>query len=95
MRKFVIERDIPGAGAMTDDEAGTAARTSNEALAQLAPHVQWQQSYAAGDRVFCVYLADDESYIHKHSELSGTPLTAIHEVGRVMDPGSDRLGGAG
>lgn len=89
MRKFVIERDIPGAGAMSDDEARDAARTSNAALAQLAPHVQWQQSYAAGDRVFCVYLADDESYIHRHSEISGIPLTAVHEVGRVMDPVSE------
>ena len=92
MRKFVIERDIPGAGHMSDEDAGGAARTSNEALAQLAPHVQWQQSYAAGDRVFCVYLAEDESFVRKHSELSGIPSTAIHEVGRVMVPSSAALG---
>ncbi len=88
MKKYVIERDIPGAGAMSDEEAIAAARNSNNALAQLAPAVQWQHSHVAGDKIFCVYLADDEAAIRKHSEISGIPLTAIYRVDRVMDPAS-------
>ena len=86
LKAYVIERDIPGAGAMSDDEAREAARTSNAALAQLAPRIQWQHSHPAGDKVFCLYLAEDEDVIHEHSRLSGIPLTTIHEVGRRMDP---------
>lgn len=88
MNKYVIERDIPDAGKMTDTEAAIAAQTSNAALAQLAPSVQWQQSHVAGDKIFCVYLADDEAAIRKHSEISGIPITAIYAVDRVMDPSS-------
>ena len=88
MKKYVIERDIPGAGDMTDAEAMAAAQNSNAALAQLAPTVQWQQSHVAGDKIFFVYLADDEAAIRKHSEISGIPITAIHPVDRVMDPAS-------
>lgn len=88
MRKFVIERDIPGAGAMTGEEARAAAENSNAALAKLAPRVQWQQSHVAGDKIFCVYLAEDETAIRDHSELSGIPITHIFEVDRVMDPNS-------
>lgn len=88
MKKYVIERDIPGAGSMSDAEAAAAARNSNAALAQLAPAVQWQQSHVAGDKIFCIYLADDEEAIRKHSEISGIPITAIYMVDRVMDPAS-------
>ncbi|MEL6201310.1 MAG: DUF4242 domain-containing protein [Pseudomonadota bacterium] len=88
MKKYVIERDIPGAGAMNDQEAVAAAQNSNSALAQLAPTVQWQQSHVAGDKIFCVYLAEDEIAIRKHSDISGIPITAIYPVDRVMDPSS-------
>lgn len=88
MRKYVIERDIPEAGSMTDEEAIAAAKNSNDALAQLAPSVQWQQSHVAGDKIFCVYLADGEAAIRRHSEISGIPITAIYPVDRVMDPAS-------
>lgn len=88
MKKYVIERDIPEAGNMSDAEAAAAAQNSNSALAQLAPAVQWQQSHVAGDKIFCVYLADDEEAIRKHSVISGIPITAIYQVDRVMDPSS-------
>lgn len=91
MQKFVIERDIPGAGAMTDADAAAAAKNSNAALAQLAPQVQWQQSHVAGDKIFCVYLAESEDAIRKHSEISGIPITAIFPVDRVMDPASEGI----
>lgn len=88
MKKYVIERDIPEAGNMSDAEAMVAAQNSNAALAQLAPTVQWQHSHVAGDKIFCVYLAENERAIHRHSEISGIPITAIYAVDRVMDPSS-------
>lgn len=88
MLKYVIERDVPGAGNMSASEAREAAKNSNAAFAQLAPRVQWQQSHVAGDKIFCVYLADGEAAIREHSAISGIPITAIYPVDRVMDPAS-------
>ena len=88
MKKYMIERDIPKAGQMSDADAIAAARNSNSALAQLAPTVQWQHSHVAGDKIFCVYLANGEGAIREHSEISGIPITAIYPVDRVMDPSS-------
>ncbi|MBL4749543.1 MAG: DUF4242 domain-containing protein [Amylibacter sp.] len=67
MDRFVIERDIPGIGAMSSDELCGAANTSNMALAQLAPKVQWEHSYVADNKTFCIYLAEDEAAINKHA----------------------------
>jgi hypothetical protein len=86
MRRFVIEREIPNAGKMTGDEFCAAAAKSNEALASLAPRVQWVRSYVADDRIFCVYLAEDASDIRKHAEISGFPADRIVEVKHVIDP---------
>ena len=86
MKRYIIERDIPGVGGMSGEDLCAAARTSNAALAQLAPKVQWQQSFVAGDKTFCVYLADDETVIQKHAELSGFPATTVTEVATVIDP---------
>jgi hypothetical protein len=86
MKKYVIERDIPGIGASTPAELCAGAETSCDALAQLAPDVQWVHSYVVQDRTFCIYLARDESLIRRHAELSGFPATRIHEVCAVFDP---------
>lgn len=86
MKKFMIERDIPGVGAMDDTELCAAARTSNDALAKLSPTVQWQHSYVTGDKTFCIYLADDETAIREHADLSGFPATTITEITTVIDP---------
>lgn len=88
MKKYVIERDIPGVGDMNDTEIGEAATVSNEALDQLAPKVQWIQSYVTGSKTFCIYLAENEEAILKHAELSGFPANTITEVTRVIDPTS-------
>lgn len=90
MRKFMIERDIPEAGKLDADQLCEAAATSNDALAQLAPRVQWQQSYVVGDGTFCVYLAEDEDAIRRHAELSGFPATRITEITAVIDPATAR-----
>ena len=86
MKKYLIEREIPAVGAMPARQTREVAQTSNEALAKLAPRVQWQHSYIAADKTFCIYLADSEEAIREHSRLSGIPATRITEILRVIDP---------
>lgn len=86
MRKYVIERALPGIGRAGASELREAAETSNEALARLAPDVQWVQSFVTDDATFCVYLARDEELVRRHAELSGFPATRIVEVRSVFDP---------
>jgi len=90
MKKYVIERDIPGVGKMGESDLSGAAKTSNKALAQLAPKVQWQQSYVAADKTFCVYLAENEDQIREHARLSGFPANKITEIKTVIDPATER-----
>lgn len=90
MKKYVIEREIPTIGGMSQSELGGAAKTSNAALAQLAPRVQWQHSYVTADKTFCIYLAEDEAAINKHAELSGFPASVITEVTGIIDPTTAR-----
>lgn len=86
MRKFVIERDLPGVGTFERAQLAEASKTSNSALAKLSPDIQWVHSYVAGDKTFCIYLAKDEDVIRRHAEISGFPATKITEVRRVIDP---------
>lgn len=86
MKRYVIEREIPGIGAMQAAELCAAAETSNAALAKLAPRVQWDHSYVAAGKTFCVYLADSEAAIREHAELSGFPANTITEVTVMIDP---------
>jgi len=86
MHRFVIERDIPSIGTMTSDELSGAANTSNAALAKLAPKVQWEHSYVADNKTFCIYLAEDEIAINKHAELSGFPANRITRISGMIDP---------
>jgi len=90
MKKYVIEREIPGVGTMGQSDLSGAAKTSNTALAQLAPKVQWQQSYVAKDKTFCVYFAESEDDIREHARLSGFPANKITEIHGVIDPATDR-----
>jgi hypothetical protein len=90
MKKFVIERKIDGVGKLNDRELSAAAATSNQALAQLSPKVQWVHSYVAGDRTFCIYLAEDESHVHEHARISGFPATRVVEVLTMIDPTTQR-----
>jgi hypothetical protein len=86
MNKYLIERDIPGVGAFTPEQLKGAAATSNAALAQLADKVKWEHSYVAGDKTFCIYLADGEDSIREHARLSGFPANKITQIGGVIDP---------
>ena len=86
LKRYLIERDIPGVGSMSVVELCGAARASNQAIEQLGKDVQWLHSYVANDKTFCVYLAKDHAAINKHAELSGIPVTNITEIHRVIDP---------
>lgn len=90
MRKFIIEREIPAVGSFKQEELSGAAAKSNDALAKLAPRVQWQHSYVAADRTFCVYLAEDENAVREHAKLSGFPANRIVEIYKVIDPSTAR-----
>ena len=86
MKRFLIERDIPGVGAMSIVELCGAARASNQAIEKVGPDIQWQHSYVAADKTYCIYLAKDEAAIRRHSELSGIPVSSITEISQVIDP---------
>ena len=86
MKKYVIERDLPGVGAMDANQLKGAAATSNAALAKLSPRVQWLQSFVTSDKTFCIYLAEDEDAVREHAQLSGFPANKITEVTGVIDP---------
>jgi len=86
MKRYVIERDLPGVGCMNQGELKGAATTSNEALARLEGKAQWVQSFVADDKTFCIYLAEDEEAVREHSRLSGFPASTITEVQNIIDP---------
>lgn len=86
LRKFVIEREIPGIGAADRHTMCEAAKKSNAVLEEIGPEVQWLHSYVAGDQLFCVYLAKNEALIRRHAEKSGFPASRITEVKRTVDP---------
>jgi hypothetical protein len=86
MQKYIIERAIPDVGTLEREQLRAAAAKSNEVLAQLGPDIQWVESFVAGDKTFCVYLAASEDLIKKHAEISGFPATKVTLVKRMIDP---------
>jgi len=86
VKRYIIERDIPAVGTLDRDQLREAAKKSNAALHQLGPDIQWIESFVAGDKTFCVYLAKDEDIIKRHAEISGFPATKITEVRKMIDP---------
>ena len=86
MPKYVIERELPGAGALSDDDITAISQKSNGVLAELGGDVQWLQSYVTGDHIFCVYIAPNEDRVREHAARGGFPANAVHEVVRVIDP---------
>jgi hypothetical protein len=87
LKRYLIERDIPGVGGMSLVELCGAARASNRAIEQIGTSaIQWQHSYVAGDKTFCIYLATSEEVIRRHAELSGIPVARITEIPQIIDP---------
>jgi Protein of unknown function (DUF4242) len=85
MPKFVIERELPGVGKLSDDEIRGISAKSNEVLAGL-PSVQWQESYVTDDRIYCVYVVPDAESILEHARRGGFPANRVSEVRRTIDP---------
>ena len=85
MRRYVIERDLLGAGNLTASQLQQIGQTSNAALRDVGPGVQWEQSYVTADRIYCVYLSDNEQLVREHAKLGGFPCTKVSEVANVID----------
>ena len=86
LKRYIIERDIPGVGSMSLIELCGAARSSNQAINKVGTKIQWVHSYVANDKTFCVYLAESEAVIAEHGKLSGISVNKITEISSIIDP---------
>jgi cell division inhibitor SulA len=89
MSRYVIERDIPAIGTAEREALRDAAHHSNAVLAAMQAeqkHIQWEHSYVAADKTFCIYLADNEALVHEHARRSGFPATRVTEITKMIDP---------
>ena len=86
MPKYVIEREVPGAGALSEDQLRELSLRSLDALGELGPKIQWLHSFVTDDKVYCVYLAPDESMIKSHAQKVGIPANRISAVKHLLDP---------
>ncbi len=86
MTQYLIEREIAGAGDMSEQALRDASKHSNAVLAQMSPDIQWLHSYVAGDKIYCVYDAPSEQLIREHADKSGFPANRITAISAVIDP---------
>ena len=86
MPKYVIEREIPGAGSMSAQELQGASQKSCSVLQNLGPQIQWVHSYVTADKLYCVYIAPNEELIREHAQQSGFPANRISEIKTMIDP---------
>lgn len=88
MPKYVIERELPGAGKLSEEELRGISQKSNQVLAGLGPEIRWLQSYVTEDKIYCVYVAPDEDIIYEHARCGGFPADRVTRVSTVIDPSS-------
>lgn len=86
MPKYVIERDLPGAGALTPAQLKGISQKSCSVLSALGPQVQWVHSYVTGDKIYCVYIAPNEELVREHARQGGFPANSVAEVKTIIDP---------
>ena len=86
MPQYVIEREIPGAGLLTDEQLKEVSLKSIATLGSLGPQIQWLHSYVTEDKVYCVYLAPDEATVQEHARRTGIPANRVSAVRRLLDP---------
>ena len=86
MPKYLIEREIPGAGNLTAEELKGISQTSCGVLQNMGPDIQWVQSYVTDDKVYCVYISPDEAMIREHASQGGFPANKVSRIGTVIDP---------
>ena len=88
MPKYVIERDLPGAGKFTSDQLKQISQTSCGVLRKLGDEIQWIESFVTGDKIYCIYRAPNEEMIKEHAALGGFPANRISQVASTIDPGT-------
>lgn len=86
MPKYVIEREIPGAGKLSRDELHGISQTSCGVLANMGPQIQWVESFVTADKVYCVYIAPNEEMVREHARQGGFPANRVSEVATMIDP---------
>ena len=86
MPKYVIEREIPGAGSLTTEQLKAISQTSCGVLSSMGPQIQWLQSYVTGNKIYCVYIAPNEAMVREHAKQGGFPANAVNEVKAIIDP---------
>ena len=86
MPKYVIERELPGAGKLSPQELQAISQKSCGVLSKMGPQIQWLQSYVTDDKIYCVYIAPNEAQVREHAEQGGFPANRISEVVSVIDP---------
>ena len=86
MPKFVIEREIPGAGKLSEDELHAISQKSCAVLSDLGPKIQWIQSFVTDDKIYCIYIAPDEATVREHAKRGGFPANRVSAVRNVIDP---------
>jgi len=87
MPQYVIERELPGAGALSEEQIREVSLRSLHTLKEMGPQIQWLHSYVTDDKLYCVYLAPDEQYIREHARRVGIPADRVAAVRRLIDPG--------
>lgn len=86
MPKFIIEREIPGAGKLTSDQLKGISQTSCGVLSNMGPQIQWLQSYVTGEKIYCVYIAPNEEMVREHAKQGGFPANSVSQVTAIIDP---------
>lgn len=86
MPKYVIERNIPGAGKLSAAELQAISQKSCGVLSQMGPKIQWVQSYVTDDKIYCIYNATDEAAVHEHAKQGGFPANSVSRVAAIIDP---------
>jgi uncharacterized protein DUF4242 len=86
MPKFVIERDLPGAGKLTPEQLQAISEKSRGVLQAMGPKIQWVQSYVTDDKIYCVYIAPDENAVREHAKRGGFPANRVSQVRTMIDP---------
>lgn len=86
MPKYIIEREIPGAGSLSTEQLQSISQKSCSVLSRMGSQIQWLQSYVTGDKIYCVYIAPDEQTVREHARQGGFPANRVSQVTNVIDP---------
>lgn len=91
MPKYIIERQIPGAGKLSAAELKSIAQTSCGVLGRMGPQIQWMHSYVAGDKIYCIYIAPNEEMVREHARQGGFPANSVTEIANIIDPTTSEM----